>query len=155
MRKKWVIIAAVVFLGVVCSVIILDGQSRYLSEEVIAEIEKHGVLFMDTDCGGATPSLGVTLGHPNVFEKMVDWCYSFFDNWKNTQSVHYYMKSGSNYISVITIYEKNKQIYEVEIDPTKGALQDALDIQSKLSKAFPNLLCELTGDEKPVYPTKK
>lgn len=154
MRKKWVIIATTVFLGVVCGVMILNNQSHYSSEAVIAEISNHGsseaVIAELSNDGSFVAYSYIPVSkesHKTFFQKVVNWFYDFRTNWKMTNTLYYYNDSGLEDFAIIILHEKNNRTYEVTIEPTKGAMEDALDLQSKLSKAFPDLPCKITGSK--------
>ncbi|MES2983278.1 MAG: hypothetical protein V4727_13275 [Verrucomicrobiota bacterium] len=147
MRKKWFIIATAVFLGVVCVVFILDRQSHYAYEEVIAEIEKHGNLYYDIDTIGDVimfSPLGKKLVSPSILQRVIDWYNYTFDASRKTSTTQiFYIKSGSHDYSTITLLGNNNQICEIVIEPQKEAKQDALNLRSDLSKAFPDLPCKI------------
>lgn len=154
MRKKWVIIAAVGFLGVVCGVISLTRKSHYpidLVKVEIAKIAKHGRFweFKPIMSGfGVSSSRRV---YPAAIEKLIDWYDTFRDNRRMKKRV--FFVHGSNFahlnLTRITFHSKDDQIYEVEIKPELEVLRDetslqyALDIQSSLAKAFPKLPCKI------------
>lgn len=149
MRKKWVIIATTVFLGVVCGVIFLNKKSHYPSDLVEAEIANHG-LFCDNSSIVCAVSVG-TVSSKTFFQRVENWYYSFRANWKMTTTTFLYSRSGSPHHFVVILHGKNNRIYGVEIKPENGAVQDALDLQSKLSKAFPDLPCKITSRAEPDF----
>ena len=152
MRKKWVIIAAVVFLGVACGVMILTRQSHYPIDSVKAEIAKHGTVsreFKPITCGfGVSSSSRV---YPAAVEKLIDWYNTFRDNRRMKARVFFVHSSDFSHLNYtrITFQSKDDQIYEVEIKSEtevhrdETTLQYTLDLQSSLAKAFPKLPCKI------------
>ncbi len=151
MHKKWVIIAAVVFLGLLCGVISLTRKSHYPIDLVKAEIAKHGRVweFKPIMCGfGAFSSRRV---YPAAIEKLIDWYYTFRDNRRMKKRVFFVHSSDFAHLNLtrITFHSKDDQIYEVEIKPEHEIIRDetflqyAFDIQSSLAKAFPKLPCKI------------
>lgn len=147
MRKKWIIIATTVLLGVVCGVLILNKKIHYSSVDVKTEISNHGKDFIYFNFGhGPRISSSITGSHTSVYQRVIDWYQTFLANQKTTSTEYIYSKSESE-LCLITLYEKNNQIYEVKIEYQTGSMQDALDLQSVLSKAFPDLPCKITGSK--------
>lgn len=145
MSKKWVIIAAVVFLGVVCGVIFLNKKSHYSSESVEAEIANHGLFF---DNSGIVCAVSVgTVSSKTISQRVKDWYYSFRAKRKMTTTEFLYSRSGSDHQLIVILHRKNNRIYEVEIETEKVTKQDAVDLKSKLSRAFPDLPCKITGSK--------
>jgi hypothetical protein len=136
MRKKWVIIATTVFLGVVCGVILLNKKNHYSSELFFSEMTKYGEFYL-------VAHMGSTKMNPTILETVKDWFFNFSKNQKIKPCDYAYRRSGSEYFCLIIIYEKNSQIYEVKIKSNTKSPKDELDLQSAIAKEFPGLPCEI------------
>ncbi len=152
MRKKWVISAVIVSLLAIAilGVIHLRNQHRYSSDVVVAEISKHNVFSGNDDVTESRIEMPVFKRRPDPLgiRRLISW-YEFNFKYRNhTTSILappsiFFSENGSNYMKIV-LHTEDDQILEVEIIPLSGVAQDAVDIKSKLSKAFPYLPCKIT-----------
>ncbi len=134
MRRKWFIIAAVIFLGVACGILLLINQSGYSYNAVKAELAKHGVypvLIMESRI---KMPVFRTRAYPLGLDKLINWYrYDFFTNRDIPPPQIFMNKSGSTYI---LLSSKRNRVHEVEFMYTTD---ETLKLKSELSQEFPDL----------------
>jgi hypothetical protein len=156
MRKKWIIIAGIASLSVmaILCVMHLHNQNGYSSDAVVAEISKHNVFAGTHAVAESRIEMPVFKSRPDPLgiRRLISW-FEFEFRYRNhtipilgPPSI-FFSANGSDYMKII-LHTEDDQIIEVEIIPHSGMVQDGKDIQSKLSKAFPDLPCKITGDKK-------
>lgn len=142
MRKKWVIIAAVSFLVIVCGVFVLANRNSYSAKAVLAEVCKDSK-YVDQ----MISVHGRHRSHPSPLDKLTNW-------YKYNVSFYYHQSLPIDpYKPILLFYEdesvvvsltfKMGLVNSVIIKDFTGSYLSALKLKSRLCETFPNLSCKI------------
>jgi len=145
MRRKWVILAAVVFLGIVgwvwFRVAGKDGEySHYVVDVAVEELSVSGV---SAGSGAGAISLHAKSSRSSL-DRLKYWFECEFLS-INIQYVSGFLFEDGKRLIVVDVFGYPKNVQSVEIRPNYWPAPEAEIIRKELTDRFPGLPCRITA----------
>jgi hypothetical protein len=148
MKRKWVILAAIAFLGVVAWVVVRGNQKGYPFESVQTVLSNHGAYSaIVTESRIEMPVFRARNPYGRFLSFVDQLKYDIFSEPYSGTATFYSLGSESGFTTINLSCESGR-VHEVVIEPDAKASRDALEIQSKISKSFTNLKCRIKAPSK-------